>query len=180
MAWNFVASTAAGLGFGAIPIINILALQVAVPKKLGAAMGALVLASSMGAAIAPAILGSTMNTSYEMSIRTLLPDGLAQAGDGETIGSLANSRILLSAERMTALSNAFIKRGSEGKVLFEQTVQAVRVSTAKGLRSVFLVGAITIFAALLSILAIPKMVIDPIGQESENPDDAKADRSLVK
>jgi hypothetical protein len=183
MAWNFTASTLAGLGFGAIAIINILALQVAVPRRLGAAMGALFFVSSMGAAIAPAILGSTMNTSYEKSIKTLLPDTLLQAGDGETIGSLANSRILLSADRMTALSRAFNKRGSEGKVLFEQTVRAIRVSTAKGLRSVFLVGAIAIIAAFLSIIAIPKTAIDPIGQEGENLDGAKVDirnRSLIK
>jgi MFS family permease len=166
IAWSVVVSTLGGLGFGAIPVVNIIVVQLVVPRRLlGAATGALFFVIGMGAMIAPAVMGSAMNSSYDKTLKVSLPAGLEKIADRQTILSLASPRVLLSSQAMTALQEVLDKRGSEGKVLFNQTVQAVRVSIAKGLRSVFMIGAITMLAAFLSILAIPEATMDVIGHE---------------
>ena len=63
--WSVIACTLAGLGLGAIPTVNTMVVQNAVPKRLlGVVMGAIFFIISMGMAIAPAILGAAMNATY--------------------------------------------------------------------------------------------------------------------
>jgi hypothetical protein len=69
---------------------------------------------------------------------------------------------------MATLQESFRKEGSQGQVLFQQTVQAIRVSMEEGLRSVFWIGAIAMLLAFLLICAIPEI---SLGKETE---DAKA------
>jgi MFS family permease len=75
--WAFVVSTVAGFGLGAIPTINALVVQYAVPKRLlGTATGGLYFFFMMGRAIAPAILDSRMNTVYERALEASMPASL--------------------------------------------------------------------------------------------------------
>ena len=97
-----------GLGMGAIPTLNTLVVQYAVPKRLlGAAMGALFFCVMIGQALAPAILGSAMNTQYNSTLKASLPAELAQLTDQATMSSLGNPHVLLSKPAMTALRASF-------------------------------------------------------------------------
>ena len=94
----------AGLGLGAIPTINALVAQFAVPKRLlGVAVGAVFFFVITGRAIAPAILGSAMNATYAKTLDRLLPAELSQVADKATLASLADPRVLLSPDAMVAL-----------------------------------------------------------------------------
>jgi len=66
--WLFVLITAiAGFGFGAMPTVNTLVAQFAVPKRLlGVAVGAIFFVVMMGMAISPAILGLAQNTAADL------------------------------------------------------------------------------------------------------------------
>lgn len=172
-----LAATLAGLGLGAIPILNTLVVQWAVPKRLlGASMGALFFSITLGTAIAPAILGSAMNTTYAKKLETTLPAGLHQIADETTITALGDPKALLSPTAMKALEAAFAKEGSYGIVLFRQTVEAIRTSMVTGLRIVFLLGAVTMLISFLLILTVPEVSMDAVVEDKKVPQPAFAEK----
>ena len=151
----------AGLGLGAIPTMNTLVAQFALPKRLlGVAVGAMFFFVFMGGAIAPAILGSAMNAVYAGTLQKSLPSELNRVADKATLESLADSKILLSQPAMDALEKAFGEFGDRGPALFAATVQAIRNSLEAGLKMVFLIGAVTVLFSFLLIFAIPEVPID--------------------
>ena len=161
IAWSLLAATLAGIGLGAVPTVNTMVVQNAVPKRLlGAAMGAIFFCILMGVAISPAVLGSAMNATYNSTLAASLPDGLKEAIDEKTMASIGNSRVLLSDTAMQELEASFRKMGSGNEALFQETVQAIRTSLLAGLRSVFWVGAITMLLAFLLISTIPEISLD--------------------
>jgi len=164
--WSVLACTLAGLGFGAIPTVNTMVVQNAVPKRLlGVAMGAIFFIISMGMAVSPAILGAAMNATYIAKLSVTLPEGLEEVTDARIMTALGNPRILLSQPALQALEEDFIKRGDGGRVLFIRTVEAIRTSMEAGLRSIFWIAAITMLLSFLLIITVPE-----ISLESEVPD----------
>jgi MFS family permease len=173
--WSIIAASIAGLGLGAIPTLNTMVVQNAVPKRLlGVAMGAIFFSILMGIAISPALLGSAMNATYAKTLRTSLPDGLNRIADKETIASLGNPRVLLSQPAMDALRKKFNESGSEGQALFPRTVQAIRYSMEAGLRSVFWIGAITMLLSFLIICTIPESSMNEVHEEDRAVKSASA------
>jgi MFS family permease len=164
--WSVAVVTVAGLGLGAIPTVNTMVVQNAVPQRLlGVAMGAIFFAILMGVAIAPALLGSAMNASYAQTLDASLPQGLRNAADEETISSIGNPRVLLSQEAMDALREKFSRSGREGQMLFPDTVKAIRGSMEDGIRSVFWISAITMLLSFVIICTIPKTSMQEAGKE---------------
>jgi MFS family permease len=152
-----VVTMISGLGIGAMPTINTLVVQYAVPKRLlGVATGALFFFVMMGQAIAPAILGSAMNTQYKSMLKASLPGELAQLTDQATMTSLVNPRVLLSQQAMAALRETL---NNKPEVL-DQTVSAIRTSMESSLRFVFIIGAVCMLLAFLIICTIPEISID--------------------
>jgi MFS family permease len=158
---SVLAATLAGIGLGAVPTVNTMVVQNAVPKRLlGAAMGAIFFCILMGVAISPAVLGSAMNATYNSTLAASMPDGLREAVDEKTMASIGNPRVLLSEPAMAELEKSFEKMGGEKQALFQHTVQAIRASLQAGLRSVFWVSAITMLLAFLLISTIPEISFD--------------------
>ncbi len=159
--YSILATTLAGLGLGTIPTINTLVVQYAVPKRLlGASMGAIFFSITMGMAISPAVLGTAMNMSYAKALDKTLPGELRQFADKETLASLGDPKALLSPKAMDSLRDTLGRTGPDGAQLFERTMDSIRTSMEAGLRSVFLLGAITMLIAFLLILTIPEIPID--------------------
>jgi MFS family permease len=165
-----LAATLAGLGLGTIPTLNTLVVQWAVPKRLlGASLGALFFSITLGTSIAPAVLGSVMNATYAKKLETTLPAGLDQFTDKATIEALGDPKALLSPAAMKALKAAFAKEGSYGNGLFQQTVEAIRASLLAGLKSVFLLGAVTLLISFLLILTVPEISMDAVVEDKKAP-----------
>jgi MFS family permease len=153
---SIMVSVLAGLGLGAIPTVNTIVVQNVVPARLlGASMGAVFFFLMMGVAISPAVLGSVMNVSYARALESSLPEGLRHLPDRAAIEVMVDSQVLLSAQKMAELEKAFDDMGDEGAHLFSETVDAIRHSMETGLRSVFLVAAVTMLLAFLLIATIP-------------------------
>jgi MFS family permease len=159
--WGFIAFTLAGMGMGAIPTLNTLVAQYAVPQRLlGVVMGALYFSVMLGQAIAPAILGSALNMKYTSTLQASLPAEVTRLADKATIDSLDNPRVLLSDTAMASLRNTLTKKSPNGEVLLAQTVSAIRSSMEAGLRLIFLIGAIAMLLTFLTIYTIPEISID--------------------
>ncbi len=160
--WLGVLVTAmGGLGVGAIPTVNTLVVQFAVPKRLlGVAVAAIFFVVALGNAITPAILGSAMNSTYEKKLQDFLPAELGQLTDEATLASLADPRVLMSREAMTGLRDTLDTIGDQGPVLFDRTVQAIRNALQSGLKVLFLIGAVTMLISFLFIITIPEVSMD--------------------
>jgi hypothetical protein len=160
---------------GAVPTINTLVIQSAVPKRLlGVAMGALFFSISMGVAIAPAVLGSAMNMRYNSELKASLPPALTQVADEATISSLGNPRVLLSEPAMAALGETLAKKGEGGQALLDETVQSIRKAMEAGLRVVFVIGAVTMLLAFLLIATIPASMGAPAKAAAQEPETVAA------
>jgi MFS family permease len=159
--WGFLVTSIAGIGLGAIPTINALVVQYAVPKNLlGTATGGLYFFVMMGRSIAPAILGTLMNSIYNRDLNKLLPASLNQILDQGSLADLNNPRLLLSSVLMAELQEIFSKTGEQGTILFEKTVLAVRSALENGLHTIFWIGAITMLLSFLIILAIKEIPLE--------------------
>lgn len=170
-------ATLTGLGLGAIPTVNTLVVQYAVPKRLlGVAMGAIFFSITMGMAISPAVLGSVMNMSYGRKLEATLPSGLSQFADRATMITLGDPKSLLSPTARQDLQKKLMEAERDGEDLFGETLQAVRSSMEAGLRSVFLLGAITMLVSFLLVLTIPEVSMDAV-VEDKRPQVAVAEES---
>ncbi len=164
--FSVLIATLAGLGLGAIPTVNTMVIQNAVPKRiLGAAMGASFFCLMMSISVSPAIIGSIEQAAYHKTLAASLPDELNRIADEEIMSSLIDSQVLLSEEDMAALENAFKKMGSKGGALFQPTVEAIQKSMSASIKKVFWFGAITTLLSFLLIITIPEV---PIGSTEEN------------
>lgn len=163
--FSVLIATLAGLGLGAIPTVNTMVIQNAVPKRiLGAAMGASFFCLMMSVSISPAVLGSVEQTTYTRTLAASLPDELNRMVDEEALASLIDSQVLLSKPDMAALESTFKEMGSEGEALFQPTVDAIRKSMKASIKNIFWVGAFTTLLSFLLMLTIPEI---PIGSTEE-------------
>ena len=153
-----------GFGIGAIPTLNSLVVQYAVPKRLlGVATSALFFFVMIGQSIAPAILGSAMNTRYNSVLKETLPAELSQLTTEATMTSLGNPRVLLSQPAMEALRKTLGNR----REVMDQTVSAIRTSMESSLRFVFIIGSVCMLLAFLTICTIPEIPIDAKVEEKK-------------
>lgn len=167
---SVLAATLSGLGLGAIPTVNTLVVQYAVPKRLlGVAMGAIFFSITMGTAISPAVLGSVNNMAYAKKLEASLPAELHQFADKATITALGDPKALLSPAAMKALETTFQKAGNSGNELFNQTVEAIRTSMEAGLKSVFMLGAVAMLISFLLILGVPEVSMDAVVEDKKPP-----------
>jgi MFS family permease len=151
LSWGFIAITLSGIGMGAIPTLNTLVVQYAVPRRLlGVATGALFFSVMIGQAIAPAILGSAMNMKYNSTLKAALPAEVSQLSDQAMMNSLGNPRVLLSEPAMMSLRETLNKTGPNGQETLKQTISAIRLSMESGLRIVFIIGAIAMLLTFIT------------------------------
>lgn len=170
LSWGFVAITLAGLGMGAIPTLNTLGAQYAVPKRLlGVATGALFFSVMIGQALAPAILGSAMNMKYNSVLKVSLPAEVSQLADKATMTSLGNPRVLLSKPAMAALGATLGKTSQNGQAVLDQTVSAIRISMEASLRIIYILSAIAMLLTFLIICTIPEVSIDAEVEDKQAP-----------
>ena len=150
-----------GVGVGSIPTTNILVVQFALPMKFrGISVAAIFFMCALGTAVAPAILGPAMNATYKSKLDTLLPPELESSIGAATLESIADPRVLMSKDAMDELKSAFSTIEEKQPALFDETVQAIRISLQSGLRVLFLVGSVALLIALLFIITIPKVPIE--------------------
>jgi hypothetical protein len=80
---------------------------------------------------------------------------------------------------MEALERDFGRRGAEGRVLLSRTVEAIRTSMEAGVRSIFLIAAITMLLSFLLILTVPEISLDSEFQGQTVPKPSAAPESAA-
>ena len=166
--WGFLAITFAGMGMGAIPTLNTLVAQYAVPKRLlGVATAALYFSVMLGQAIAPAILGSAMNIKYNSTLKESLPAQVYNSADQAKITSPDNARVLLLDTERESLRATIGKTGGNVQEMLDQTILAIRLSLESGLRVIYIIGAIAMLLTFLIICTIPEISIEAVVEDKK-------------
>ena len=165
--WGFLAFTMAGIGMGAIPTLNTLAVQYAVPRRfLSVATGGLFFCVMLGQAIAPAVLGSAQTMRYESALAARLPSEL----DEELRASIRNPSVLLNESAMVKLKESLGKSDPGGGAALEKrTIEAINLAFEDGLKIIFIIGAIAMTLTFLSICLLPGLSIDAKPVEDDGP-----------
>jgi MFS family permease len=150
-----------GVGMGAVPVINTLVIQNAMPQKLlGVAMGAIFFCIAMGTALAPVVLDSARNSTSAQYLARSAPDELKSLNK-ETFDKLTDSKVLFNKKgeinkNKIALEQSLKEKWPEAKDLLPRTIKAIRGSQEAGMSAAFLVGAIAMLISFLIICTIPK------------------------
>lgn len=101
-----------------------------------------------------------MNIKYNSELKASLPKVLINAAGDNALTSFINQDVLIKKEAADALRDAVMKTSIGTPELFEQTVDAIRSSSEAGLRTTFLIAALTMFMAFILILTIPVIPMD--------------------
>jgi MFS family permease len=137
-----------GLGIGVMMSLFTIVVQNAFPfRQIGEVTAGLTFFRSIGSTIGVAVMGSIMTNGFQSALQTNLPPILARS----VPASLQNPQVLLDPSVLTALQHKFAAFGAQGQVLFQQFFEAVKVSLASGIDSVFFLGFIIMLLGLVAV-----------------------------
>lgn len=130
-----------GLGLGALMSLFTIVVQNAFPfSELGQVTASLTFFRSIGGTMGAAILGSVMISHFQSALAANMPQALKQAIPADRLAAFQNPQVLLSSEAMTRIQQGFAAFGPQGKALFEQLMQAIRISLAGAITELYWVG----------------------------------------
>ncbi len=142
-----------GLGIGVMMSLFTIVVQNAFPYQLlGQVTANLQFFRSIGGTIGVAILGTVMTNRFHSAFEHNLPAALKQAIPPERLAAFQNPQVLLSPEAVTRIHQAFSAFGPQGEALFTQLMQAIRVSLADAITSLFVISTIAMVLAFITTL----------------------------
>jgi len=128
-----------GVGLGASIPLYMLAVQNAVPYRfMGISTSTLQFLRAVGGTMGVAILFSLVQSHYSSNLQTTIPPALRQRP--EFVKALKDPQFLLNAEAFARLREATLSLGDQGALLFEQTVQGVKVALASAIADAFFIA----------------------------------------
>ncbi len=137
-----------GLGIGVMMSLFTIVVQNAFPfRQIGQVTAGLTFFRSIGSTIGVAVMGSIMTNGFQSALQSNLPPVLAKL----VPASLQNPQVLLDPSVLAALQHRFAALGPQGLVLFQQFFEAVKVSLASAIDSIFFLGVIVMLLGLVSV-----------------------------
>ncbi len=141
-----------GLGMGVMMSLFTIVVQNAFPyRQLGEVTAGLTFFRSIGATIGVAVMGTIMTNDFQSALQSNMPQALTRLVPPSRLAQLQNPQILLAPDVVAKIQHGFAAFGPQGLVLFQQLMQAIRVSLATALTNVFLLGFIVMLLGLVSV-----------------------------
>ena len=138
-----------GLGIGVMMSLFTIVVQNAFPfRQLGQVTAGLTFFRSIGSTMGVAVMGTIMTNGFQSALKSNLPPVLAKS----VPPSLQNPQVLLDPGVLSSLQHSFAARGPQGLALFHVFFEAVKVSLASAIDSIFLLGFIVMLLGLFSVL----------------------------
>ena len=151
----------AGVGIGTLmPLLNVVVQSTFPYRLMGVANATQQFVRSLGGVIIAPILGSVLASGFQARFQEAQPVALKlvlRLLPADQRAVLNDPQGLLSAQAQQAIRGAFARFGSEGQVLYEQFVHAVRVGLGAAMGQVFTVGLAVSALALVSIVLLPEI-----------------------
>jgi MFS family permease len=147
-----------GLGIGVLLSLFTNAVQNAFPaERLGQVTASLQFFRFIGGTIGRAIFGTVLSNRFASALALNLPDTLTRAVPPEQLQALQDPQLLLAPRATAHLQQTFAAMGPPGQALFEQGMQAIRLSLATAITSVFLLGALAMALGFVVTLFLPEI-----------------------
>ncbi|MDQ6659945.1 MAG: MFS transporter [Chloroflexota bacterium] len=177
-----VAMIVLGAGLGFSMSLYTVIVQNALPKKLGQATSALTFFRSIGSTIAVAAMGSLLTSAYVPGVHNAIPAQLKAMVPAQVISAFDNPNVLLSSDIQKQLLARFSAFGPQGKVLYTQLMEAVKVGLTSGIHNVFVLSTVLMcvgFVAIFFLKEIPLRGGKRKAAKDEAPVDAAEGTSSV-
>jgi EmrB/QacA subfamily drug resistance transporter len=171
-----------GLGLGFSMSLYTVIVQNALPTRIGEATSGLIFFRSIGATVAVAAMGSILTSTYVTAFHNAIPAQVKAVIPANMLSVLNNPNILLSPgiqQQLLARLSAF---GPQGKALFAQLMEAVKIGLTSGIHNVFLLSTVLMcigFVAIFFLKEIPLRGGQQRAVSSQAREDAAATSSSV-
>ncbi len=169
-----------GLGFG-MSLYTVI-VQNALPTRIGEATSGLIFFRSIGATVAVAAMGSILTSTYVTAFHNAMPAQVKAVIPAKILSVFDNPNVLLSPgiqQQLLARLSAF---GPQGKALFAQLMEAVKIGLTSGIHNIFLLSTVLMcigFVAIFFLKEIPLRGGKRSAASSQTPEDAAATSSSV-
>ena len=153
-----IAMIVLGLGLGFSMSLYTVIVQNALPTRIGEATSGLTFFRSIGSTIAVAAMGSILTSAYVPGFHNAIPAQLKALLPAKIISIFDNPNVLLSADIQKQLLAKFAAFGPQGKALYAQLMEAVKVGLTSGIHNVYVLSTILMcigFVAIFFLKEIP-------------------------
>ena len=177
-----VAMIVFGLGLGFSMSLYTVIVQNALPTRIGEATSGLIFFRSIGATVAVAAMGSILTSTYVTAFHNAIPAQVKAVIPAKMLSVFDNPNILLSPgiqQQLLARLSAF---GPQGKALFAQLMEAVKIGLTSGIHNIFLLSTVLMcigFVAIFFLKEIPLRGGQNRAASSQAREDAAATSSSV-
>ena len=147
-----------GLGLGMLMSLFTIVVQNAFPfSKLGQVTATISFFRSIGGTIGVAVLGSIMTNRFIGGLQANLPASVKQAIPADKLALFENPELLMSPEAMTRVQQGFGALGPQGPQLFNQLLQAIRLSLSQAITELFYIGVASMLVAFIATLFLKEI-----------------------
>src|SRR3989440_2089363 len=177
-----IAMVVLGLGLGFSMSLYTVIVQNALPTRIGEATSGLIFFRSIGATVAVAAMGSILTSTYVTAFHNAIPAQVKAVIPAKMLSVFDNPNVLLSPGIQQQLLARFSAFGPEGKALFAQLMEAVKVGLTSGIHNIFLLSTVLMcigFVAIFFLKEIPLRGGQKRAASSQAPEDAAATSSSV-
>lgn len=153
-----VAMIVLGLGLGFSMSLYTVIVQNALPKIIGQATSALTFFRSIGATIAVAAMGSILTSTYVPAFHNAIAAQVKAVIPAKVLTVFDNPNVLLSSDVQKQLLARFSAFGPQGKALYDQLLEAVKVGLTSGIHNVYILSTVLMcigFVAIFFLKEIP-------------------------
>ncbi len=142
-----------GLGIGVMMSLFTIVVQNAFPyRQLGEVTAGLTFFRSIGSTMGVAVMGTIMINDFQSALQSNMPQALTRLMPADRLAQLQNPQLLLAPDVVAKIQHGFAAFGTQGMVLFQQLIEAIRVSLSTAITNVFFLGFIIMLLGLFVTL----------------------------
>jgi EmrB/QacA subfamily drug resistance transporter len=144
-----------GLGVGMLLSLFTIVVQNAFPyRQLGEVTASLNFFRSIGSTIGVAVMGTIMTNAFQSNLQSNMPQALTRQVPPDRLAQFQNPQLLLAPDVVAKIQHGFMAFGAQGLALFQQLIEAIRLSLSSAITDVFLLGFIIMLLGLFSVLLL--------------------------
>ena len=156
-----------GPGVGSGLSLYTIAVQNAMPGRIGQATSAVVFFRQLGQSIGLVAIGAVVTTSYLPAFHQALPQELRQGLPPELLKAFDNPLVLTSPQIMTDVSAGFERYGAQGYAAFNLVLHAVKLGLTESIHDALLLSLILMLATFAAVCFLKEIPLRGRG-EKEN------------
>lgn len=170
-----IAMIVLGLGLGFSMSLYTVIVQNALPTRIGQATSSLTFFRQIGSTVAVAAMGSLLTSAYVPGFHNAIPAQVKAILPARVFSVFDNPNVLLSPDIQKQLLAKFAAFGPQGKALYSQLLEAVKVGLTSGIHNVFVLSMVLMcvgFVAIFFLKEIPLRGGKRSAARSQAPEDA--------